>query len=162
MKLLQYSPVIVAAVVICACGGSPHRAAFDSVVQTTHVATTFLAPVPGRINRHVVQSNIHKTVCIHGYTKKIRPPQWYTTKLKRQQMDLYNLPGNTWDYEEDHLIPLSLGGHPSSPQNLWPEPHPRSFEVDKIEFQLYLSICNNSMTLVNARHIISHIKHTEG
>ena len=26
------------------------------------------------------------------------------------------------DYEEDHLIPLELGGSPTSPLNLWPEP----------------------------------------
>jgi len=26
-------------------------------------------------------------------------------------------------YEEDHLIPLEDGGHPTDPRNLWPEPY---------------------------------------
>ena len=29
---------------------------------------------------------------------------------------------STADYEEDHLIPLELGGAPRDPNNLWPEP----------------------------------------
>jgi hypothetical protein len=26
------------------------------------------------------------------------------------------------DYEEDHLVPLGLGGSPTDTRNLWPEP----------------------------------------
>jgi len=26
------------------------------------------------------------------------------------------------DYEEDHLVPLEVGGNPHDPRNLWPEP----------------------------------------
>ncbi len=34
-----------------------------------------------------------------------------------------HLPGSACDYEEDHFIPLELGGHPTGPRNLGPE-HP--------------------------------------
>ena len=30
------------------------------------------------------------------------------------------------DYQEDHLISLELGGNPTDPRNLWPEPYPRA------------------------------------
>jgi len=32
------------------------------------------------------------------------------------------LTGHAADYEEDHFIPLEVGGHPKDPRNLWPEP----------------------------------------
>src|SRR6266566_1403060 len=39
-------------------------------------------------------------------------------------------------YEEDHLIPLAVGGSPRSPKNLWPEPYKGKFGArvkDKLE-----------------------------
>ena len=45
----------------------------------------------------------------------------YTTRLKIQQMYLYGDRGSTSLYEEDHFIPLELGGSPTSAKNLWPE-----------------------------------------
>ncbi|PZR97953.1 MAG: hypothetical protein DLM70_18360 [Chloroflexi bacterium] len=57
-----------------------------------------------------------------GYTtKSVRPPSSYTDSLKRQQMIEYNLPGDPSMYEEDHLVPLECAGHPTSPDNLWPQ-----------------------------------------
>jgi hypothetical protein len=31
------------------------------------------------------------------------------------------------DFEEDHFIPLAVGGSPRSPKNLWPEPYEGKF-----------------------------------
>jgi hypothetical protein len=45
--------------------------------------------------------------------------------LKVEQMPLYHEVGSPSNYEEDHFIPLELGGAPKNPKNLWPEPHTR-------------------------------------
>ena len=37
-------------------------------------------------------------------------------------MRAYGLLGSPSAYEEDHLVPLSIGGAPHDPRNLWPEP----------------------------------------
>ena len=81
---------------------------------------------PGALNRNVTQRTIGATVCVHGWTRTIRPPASYTSRLKLVQMRQYHESGSPSRYEEDHLIPLELGGHPTSPKKLWPEPHPRA------------------------------------
>ena len=45
-------------------------------------------------------------------------------------MRAYGETGSPSDYQEDHLVSLELGGHPTDPRNLWPEPYPRASEVD--------------------------------
>ena len=62
------------------------------------------------------------TICAFGYSPSIRPPESYTEPLKLAQMRAYGLPGSPSAYEEDHLVPLSIGGAPHDPRNLWPEP----------------------------------------
>lgn len=48
----------------------------------------------------------------------------YTTKLKTQQIREYRYKEKRLaEYEEDHLISLQLGGHPTDPKNLWPQPY---------------------------------------
>lgn len=78
---------------------------------------------PGALNSAVTQSTIHSTICVSGYSSSIRPSTGYTNALKVKQIAEYGYDDtDTADYEEDHLIPLSLGGNPTSEQNLWPEP----------------------------------------
>lgn len=93
------------------------------MISTTIFADTLPDAVvtPGATNPNVTQENIDQTICVSGWTKTIRPSVSYTNKLKRQQMAAANLPGDPRDYEEDHLISLQLGGHPTDPKNLWPE-----------------------------------------
>ena len=62
------------------------------------------------------------TICASGYSRSVRPPESFTEPLKLHQMRAYDLPGSPRDYEEDHLVPLSIGGAPRDPRNLWPEP----------------------------------------
>jgi hypothetical protein len=76
---------------------------------------------PGAVNPEVTQGAIDRTICVRGWTRTVRPPQNYTYALKRQQIAGY-ADRRAADYEEDHLIPLSLGGAPYDPRNLWPEP----------------------------------------
>lgn len=64
------------------------------------------------------------TICVHGWTKTVRPSDRYTDRLKERQILQYGyVDRNPRHYEEYHLIPLDLGGSPKSPRNLWPEPH---------------------------------------
>ena len=72
---------------------------------------------PGEVDAHVTQATIHSTICEHGYTAKVRPPRPFTDATKRRLAN--GLHGSPQDYELDHLIPLGLGGHPTSANNLW-------------------------------------------
>ncbi len=91
----------------------------------------------------------------------VRPPSSYTGRLKRQQMAAEGLTapdaaavcpvdsGNRKCYEEDHLIPLEVGGHPTDPKNLWPEPYNTTVngervgahEKDVVEDFLHDAVC---------------------
>jgi len=119
------------------------------------------ARTPGATNPEVTQSSIHSTICVSGWTSTVRPPSSYTTSLKEQQLDSgYNIGGDTnpSDYEEDHFIPLELGGATRDPANLWPEPHddiiakPESSTTkDSEETSLKDAVCARTMTLVAAQ-----------
>jgi len=112
----------------------------------------------GAINPDVTQNNIHQTICVKGYTKTIRPPSTYTTKLKIKQLHAMGLKGSASDYEEDHLIPLELGGHPTDPANLWPEPWDDAKKKDKLENKLHKKVCKGEMTLLEAQDFFSNWK----
>jgi hypothetical protein len=117
---------------------------------------------PGVLNPDVTQQTIGTTICVRGYTRSIRPPSEYTSGLKVRQMRVYRLRGSPSHFQEDHLISLELGGHPTDPRNLWPEPYPRAADVDQIENELNRRVCTRSMTLHDAQLEESRIKHTKG
>ena len=114
---------------------------------------------PGSIDATITQSNIQTTVCVRGYTKTVRPPAYFTNKLKKKQMADYGYADiNPSHYEEDHLIPLSIGGNPSDPANLWPQPRLSEWNAEKkdiLEFKLYKLVCEGAVSLDDARHQIS-------
>ena len=120
------------------------------------------ARTPGVLNPDVTQATINKTICVHGWTRTIRPPTSYTNDLKRKQMREYGVAGDLSDYQEDHLISLELGGHPTDPHNLWPEPYPRASEVDSMENELNAKVCSGQLTLEAAQLKESALKHTDG
>jgi hypothetical protein len=117
---------------------------------------------PGVLNPAVTQANIRSTICKRGWTATIRPPVEYTNELKREQMPAYGESGPLSDYQEDHLISLELGGNPTDPRNLWPEPYPRAAAVDQIENQLNGEVCSGALSLHDAQVKESTIKHTQG
>jgi len=111
---------------------------------------------PGAINPEITQGNIARTVCVPGYTKKIRPPSSYTNRLKAHQMLELDLPGSAHDYHEDHLVPLCVGGHPSDPRNLWPEPVAGRWSTsvkDQLESSVCRQVCRGDITLEEGRAI---------
>jgi len=68
---------------------------------------------------------------------------------------------NLRDYEEDHLIPLEVGGNPTDPRNLWPEPYQTSisdggaYYKDKVENYLHEQVCAGRISLQDAQHEIA-------
>jgi hypothetical protein len=67
---------------------------------------------------------------------------------------------STADYEEDHFVPLELGGNPTDPGNLWPEPRyddgsgHTSYDKDHVENALKKAVCNGTVTLADAQNAI--------
>jgi hypothetical protein len=108
------------------------------------------ALVPGAIDSHVTQGTIHATICQRGYTARVRPPRKVTDAIKRRLVN--GLPGSPQDYELDHLIPIGLGGHPTSPNNLWLENWPEAAMKDRDELRLHREVCAGRMTLEQAQH----------
>ncbi|MGF6996898.1 hypothetical protein [Paraburkholderia sp. GAS32] len=110
---------------------------------------------PGAINPDVTQANIHQTVCAKGYTKTIRPPAYYTNALKKRQIEQFGYADRkARDYEEDHLVALSIGGAPTDERNLWPQPRNSEWSADKkdqLEFVLYKMVCNEEISLKQAQ-----------
>jgi hypothetical protein len=117
---------------------------------------------PGALNPNVRQATIRQTICRSGWTATIRPPVSYTNALKIKQMPLYGEGGSPSNYEEDHFIPLELGGAPKNPKNLWPEPHAQSKVSDPLETQLKRKVCKGVMKLAKARATIRLFKNTQG
>jgi len=116
------------------------------------------AMTPGATNPAVTQANIAQNICVANWTATVRPPASYTDKLKLQQMKALGLPGKPSDYEEDHLIPLSSGGNPTDPHNLWPQPWAGpcgAHQKDRIEVWEKNAVCKGTQTLAQAQHELS-------
>jgi hypothetical protein len=151
-RLLVYAAlalVVVAALPSCRVGGGMRYPASWTLT-------------PGALNPDVTQATIRSTICRHGWTRTIRPPTEYTNGLKLRQMRLYGRRGSLGEFQEDHLISLELGGHPTDSRNLWPQPYPRASAVDAIENELNRKVCSGELSLADAQRRESALKHTDG
>lgn len=114
------------------------------------VSPAFAAPI-GAINPDVSQETIKQTVCVKGWTSTVRPPVSYTNSIKRKLLPK----GKTVrDYELDHIVPLALGGHPSSKDNLMLQPWEGkcgAHTKDAEEFSYYRAVCRGEISLADAR-----------
>ena len=106
---------------------------------------------PGALNPAVGQDTIASTICVPGYSSSVRPPQSFTYNLKVRQMRAWGITGPTSTIEEDHLVPLSLGGAPSDARNLWPEPGGIPNVKDALEARLFSLVCRGAVTLHEAQ-----------
>ncbi len=156
MRLVPYALLAVAAVVVVATVVR-HRGSSHAVVVRASWTRT-----PGVVNPDVTQATIHDTVCTHGWTRTVRPPTSYTNDLKRRQLREDGLRGPPSAFQEDHLISLELGGSPTDPRNLWPEPYPRASRVDRIENELNHEVCTGRLSLAAAQGKESALKHADG
>jgi hypothetical protein len=145
--------------------GTKAPASGGSVVSRIGPPDIYPDPVrtPGAINSEITQENIHDTICNPRWsTKSIRPEENYTHRLKVDQIAEYGYADSrVKDYEEDHFIPLELGGNPTDPKNLWPEPYGASIPdggahaKDKVENYLHAEVCSGSLTLAQAQREIA-------
>ena len=77
-------------------------------------------------------------------------------------MRQYGETGSLSDFQEDHFISLELGGDPTDPRNLWPEPYPRASQMDQTENELNAKVCSGQLTLEQAQLEEARIKDTQG
>lgn len=125
-----------------------------SLESPAHAQVPDYSPPPGAINPQVTQANIRTTVCLRGWTQTVRPPVSYTSALKRRQMRDRHLPGRPSDYQEDHYVPLELGGHPTDARNLWPQPIREARAKDELENALNRAVCGGRLTLTQAQRCL--------
>jgi hypothetical protein len=145
-----------ALIVLAVMHGSGGHAGREAIVRASWQLT------PGVLNPVVTQATIAATVCRRGWTRTVRPPVSYTNDLKEKGLRAYGLRGPPSRYQEDHLISLELGGNPTDPRNLWPEPYPRAAEVDRIENELNAKVCDGRLSLAEAQRQESALKHADG
>ena len=120
---------------------------------------------PGAINPAATQDNLATTVCKSGWATSVRPPSAYTSALKLAQIIEYGYTDKSPShYQEDHLVPLELGGAPRDRRNLWPEPNTitladgtsiGSKEKDDLEDALHDEVCSRGMLLADAQRSIA-------
>ncbi len=159
MRLSPLDLAVPLAVCVLLVVALTHRGEGGASVPAVLASQTL---TPGSLNPDVTQATIGSTVCVRGWTGTVRPPTSYTSALKVQQMAEYGEPGPPSAYQEDHLISLELGGNPTDPKNLWPEPYPRAADVDRIENELNAEVCSGGLTLGEAQRAESALKHQHG
>lgn len=139
---------------------SNERAPVQTTSPAEHVGPSFLYPpseTSGAIDPRVTDSNIHETICVSGYSSRVRPAASLTSRIKTERIRQYDLTGAAGDYELDHFIPLELGGCPDCPANLWMEPYssPGAREKDRVENFLHREVCADRMSLTSAQQMIA-------
>jgi hypothetical protein len=109
---------------------------------------------PGSIDPAVTQATIRKTICVTGYTTKVRPSSSETDRFKYDVAYVaYGTPGRE-KTELDHLVSLELGGS-NDAANLWPEVPPTPNPKDKVENALHRAVCDGRVTLAAAQRAIA-------
>lgn len=111
------------------------------------------ACTPGAVDDTVTQDNIGSTICVSGYTTKIRPPASATDKVKQTMYGDYGLSDGTAS-ELDHLVSLELGGS-NDARNLWVEPGKIPNPKDTVENTLHKAVCDHKVTLAAAQQAIA-------
>ena len=96
------------------------------------------------LNPAVSEATVRSTICVSGWTATVRPPESYTEPLKLEQMRSEGLSGSPSAYEEDHRMPLELGGSPRDPTNLSPESHATSYAKDAAENAALRQVCDGA------------------
>ena len=95
-------------------------------------------------------------ICTSGYAASVRPSSSYTSRLKRRQMRAYGVASERpAAFEEDHLVSLELGGDPTAPENLWPEPIADARVKDRVENATHEAVCRGDLELDVAQQWIA-------
>jgi hypothetical protein len=110
---------------------------------------------PGALNPAVTQATIGNTICVSGYTSRIRPSSSVTGREKLASMRSYGFHQSASRYEYDHLISLELGGAANDRRNLWPENGASPNLKDKVENYLHVRVCDGRVSLARAQRIVA-------
>jgi hypothetical protein len=118
------------------------------------------ATAPGLADAAITQGNISQTICVPGWSSRHRPPEATTEAIKARQLAERDRPGGLADYEEDHVIPLALGGAAADPRNLWPQPRYAAdgwtaAKKDRLEDRLHALVCAGAVPLADAQRAIA-------
>ncbi|NBH07611.1 hypothetical protein [Amycolatopsis sp. SID8362] len=159
MRRLVLRACVTVAVLTTTAGlaGAPaHAATTTETCSQADLPLPDPACTPGAKNPDVTQSTIDSTICVSGWTATIRPSTTYTNGLKKQGIIDYGYSDTSMsDYEEDHFLPLELGGAPKDPLNLWPEPHSgdeNAYTKDSVENAVKKAVCAGQVTLSAAQN----------
>ena len=111
------------------------------------------------LNRDVTSATAKQTICVAGYSKTIRPPSHDTEPIKVRLLQAASIePSRISDFELDHIIPLSLGGHPRDLTNLelqsWAGER-GARRKDALERRLHNLVCRDGMSLNDAQACIA-------
>jgi hypothetical protein len=139
---------------------APSPSAIGSRVGLPNSALT-----PGAINPDATPGDLSTTVCKPGWATSVRPSSAYTAALKLVQIVEYGyVDRNPSHYQEDHLVPLELGGAPRDKRNLWPEPNVAvlpdgtavgSAQKDALEDALHARVCDGGLALGDAQRMMA-------
>jgi hypothetical protein len=117
---------------------------------------------PGATDPRVTQANVAQTICVSGWTKRVRPPTSVTNPTKAEREVAYGIPPphpKPFRVEElDHLIPLELGGAADDVKNLWPQPATGQdgyHRKDRLETRLKRLVCAGQLKLRVAQRAIA-------
>ena len=151
-RVVVVALVLAAVLVICGCARASHRpgpAGSPQPSSSRSPSATASGVVPAYLlNPAVTQDTIATTICVAGWTATVRPSSSYTTALKRRQLPAG---ADLAAYEEDHLVPLALGGAPRDERNLWPQLWADARRKDRAETALQDAVCDGRATLAQAR-----------
>lgn len=115
---------------------------------------------PGAVNPEVTQESLERTICRPGYSAQVRPPRRVTDREKQLSARAYGYTGSFRTAELDHLVPLSVGGDPNDPRNLWLQPDAdlradTSSTKDDIGARLHDAVCDGRVGLEAAQRAIA-------
>lgn len=113
---------------------------------------------PGATDPEVNAGNIKESICkvTHfTWTEGHMPPASFLENIEKEQIKQYGYAdGNLKHYQMDHLIPLSLGGHPTDPKNIWPQVLLAKWSArrkDYLEQILHDKVCKGEVSLQDAQ-----------
>ncbi|MBY0511538.1 MAG: hypothetical protein K2P94_15470 [Rhodospirillaceae bacterium] len=115
------------------------------------------ALTPGYANPKVTADNLQKTVCKAGWALKAQPQGKYLSKITLLQIRNYGVAEkDAAKYVMDFRIPLSVGGHPTDPANLWPQRKDVAWNAvvkNKLETYVQSELCAGHMSLKDAQGV---------
>jgi len=118
------------------------------------------AITPGAVDPEVTADNIQESICKQkpiSWSQAHLPPSSWMEDMEKQQIEQYHYSDTSLKhYHEDHLIPLSLGGHPTNAKNIWPQPLIAKWSArrkDYLEEVINRKVCKGEMSLAEAQNI---------